>query len=194
MTTSRAPARYAVLISGRGSNMQAILEAKLPHACAGVIASRASAAGLAIAEQHGVPTRVLPSKDFASREAFDAELTATLEAWQVDWVVLAGFMRILTPTFLDRWAGRVVNIHPSLLPLFPGLHPHQQALDAGVSETGCTVHLVEQGEVDGGRVLAQAQVPILAGDTADDVADRVLVAEHVLYPQTLSELFAGKLD
>lgn len=192
MKTSRRP-RYAVLISGRGSNLRAILEANLDADCAGVISSRSNASGLEIAHAHDVPTATLVNRSFADRAAFDEALDEALEHWNVDWVVLAGFMRILTDGFVRKWQGKLVNIHPSLLPDFPGLHPHQQALDAGVDTTGCTVHLVEPGDVDGGRVLAQASVPVHDGDTADRLADRVLHAEHQLYPETLGRLFAGDL-
>jgi phosphoribosylglycinamide formyltransferase-1 len=125
--------------------------------------------------------------------AFAEALIEACESAGVDWIVLAGYMVILPAAFLRRFAGKIVNIHPSLLPLFPGLHPHQQALDAGSAESGCTVHLVEPGEVDGGRVLAQVRVPVAADDDADSLASRVLGEEHRLYPETLVRLFSGQL-
>lgn len=190
MTTSRSRPRFAVLISGRGSNLGAILDAELPAECVGVLASRASAAGLEVARAHGVPTAVVSGRDHTTREAYDAAAQAVLDGWNAEWVVLAGFMRILTEGFVQRWAGRIVNIHPSLLPAFPGLHPHQQALDAGVPHSGCTVHRVEPGDVDGGEILAQAEVPVLPDDDAATLAARILEAEHVLYPETLRTLFS----
>ena len=156
----------------------------------GVISSRADAEGLTTAREFGIPTATLRGRDYATRDAFDAALEAQLVAWGADFVVLAGFMRILTERFVSAYAGRIVNIHPSLLPAFPGLHPHRQALAAGVTESGCTVHRVEPGEVDGGEILAQARVPVVRGDTEDTLAARILAAEHVLYPATLRRLFA----
>lgn len=194
MTSEAGRARFAVLISGRGSNLRAILDADLGADCVGVLSSRPSAGGLTIARDAGVPTAVVRKADHADRETYDAAVDAQLDDWGAEWVVLAGFMRILSTGFVERHAGRLVNIHPSLLPLFPGLHPHRQALDANVSESGCTVHMVEPGEVDGGRVLAQARVPILAGDDEDTLAARILEAEHALYPATLRRLFAGELS
>lgn len=185
-------ARFAVLISGRGSNLAAILAADVGD-CVGVIASRPSAAGLRVAAEHGVPTAVVSPRQHADRESYDRALDAHLERWGAEWIVLAGFMRILTTGFLERHARRVVNIHPSLLPAFPGLHPQRRALDAGVAESGCTVHLVVPGDVDGGPVLARARVPVLPADDEQALADRILEQEHRLYPETLRRLFRGQI-
>ncbi|MEH6436139.1 phosphoribosylglycinamide formyltransferase [Massilia sp. DD77] len=174
-----------ILISGRGSNMEAVvraLEAEgWPARIAAVISNKADAKGLEFAQSRGIPTAVVPSKEFASRAEFDAALQETIDRYAPDLVVLAGFMRILTAPFVEHYAGRMLNIHPSLLPLFPGLHTHQQALDAGVLEHGATVHIVT-AELDHGPAIAQARVPVLPGDTPDDLAARVLVEEHKLYP------------
>jgi len=174
-----------ILISGRGSNMEAVVRAldaeQWPARVAAVISNKADAKGLEFAQARGIPTAVVPSKEFASRAEFDAALQATIDRYAPDLVVLAGFMRILTAPFVEHYAGRMLNIHPSLLPLFPGLHTHQQALDAGVTEHGATVHFVT-AELDHGPAIAQAKVPVLPGDTPDDLAARVLVEEHKLYP------------
>lgn len=180
-----------MFISGRGSNLGAILrDERLPSPSL-VVSSKRTAPGIALATDAGIPVSVVRKRD-----CLDGDLARGLidacEAADVQWIVLAGYMVILPAPFLDRFAGRIVNIHPSLLPLFPGLHPHQQALDAGVAESGCTVHLVEPGAVDGGRVLAQARVPVCAGDDEDTLAARVLGEEHRLYPETLVRLFAGE--
>ena len=174
-----------ILISGRGSNMEAVVRAldaeQWPARVAAVISNKADAKGLEFAQSRGIPTAVVPSKEFASRTEFDAALQETIDRYAPDLVVLAGFMRILTAPFVEHYAGRMLNIHPSLLPLFPGLHTHQQALDAGVAEHGATVHIVT-AELDHGPAIAQARVPVLPGDTPDDLAARVLVEEHKLYP------------
>ena len=174
-----------ILISGRGSNMEAVVRAldaeKWPARVAAVISNKADAKGLEFAQSRGIPTAVVPSKEFASRTEFDAALQETIDRYAPDLVVLAGFMRILTAPFVEHYAGRMLNIHPSLLPLFPGLHTHQQALDAGVAEHGATVHIVT-AELDHGPAIAQARVPVLPGDTPDDLAARVLAEEHKLYP------------
>ncbi len=174
-----------ILISGRGSNMEAVVRAldaeKWPARVAAVISNKADAKGLEFAQSRGIPTAVVPSKEFASRTEFDAALQETIDRYAPDLVVLAGFMRILTAPFVEHYAGRMLNIHPSLLPLFPGLHTHQQALDAGVLEHGATVHIVT-AELDHGPAIAQARVPVLPGDTPDDLAARVLAEEHKLYP------------
>lgn len=174
-----------ILISGRGSNMEAVVRAldaeKWPARIAAVISNKADAKGLEFAQSRGIPTAVVPSKEFASRAEFDAALQETIDRYAPDLVVLAGFMRILTAPFVEHYAGRMLNIHPSLLPLFPGLHTHQQALDAGVAEHGATVHIVT-AELDHGPAIAQARVPVLPGDTPEDLAARVLVEEHKLYP------------
>ncbi|MBQ5949689.1 phosphoribosylglycinamide formyltransferase [Massilia sp. ST3] len=174
-----------ILISGRGSNMEAVVRAleaeQWPARIAAVISNKADAKGLEFAQSRGIPTAVVPSKEFASRAEFDAALQETIDRYAPDLVVLAGFMRILTAPFVEHYAGRMLNIHPSLLPLFPGLHTHQQALDAGVLEHGATVHIVT-AELDHGPAIAQARVPVLPSDTPDDLAARVLVEEHKLYP------------
>jgi phosphoribosylglycinamide formyltransferase-1 len=182
-----------ILISGRGSNMAAILAAKLPLSIKAVISNEPSASGLQTAREAGVETRVVNHRDFETREKFDAALLATIESFAPDLVVLAGFMRILTPGFIDKLEGRIINIHPSLLPAFPGLNTHQQALDAGVKVHGATVHVVT-AKLDHGPIIAQAAVPVLAGDTADTLAARVLAQEHVIYPAVLREFAASSGD
>jgi phosphoribosylglycinamide formyltransferase-1 len=179
-----------ILISGRGSNMQAILDAGLPVAA--VISNRPEAPGLAIAAARGVTTTVIQDKEYGTREGFDAALAAEIAKHAPKGVALAGFMRILTPRFVARYADRLVNIHPSLLPAFTGLHTHERALAAGVKVHGCTVHFVTQ-ELDHGPIVAQAAVPVLPGDTASELAARVLRQEHALYPQVLRWLLEGKL-
>ncbi|MEW6164709.1 MAG: phosphoribosylglycinamide formyltransferase [Pseudomonadota bacterium] len=183
--------RYVILISGRGSNMQALIDAALPGACAAVISNRPAAAGLAWASARGVPTRVVDHKAFPSREAFDAALAAEIEALGAELVLLAGFMRVLTDAFVRRFAGRLVNIHPSLLPSFPGLHTHEAALAAGVRVHGCTVHFVTP-TLDCGPVIVQAAVPVLPGDDAAALAARVLAQEHIVYPQAARGLLEGR--
>ena len=173
---------YVILISGRGSNMQALIDARLPGTCTAVISNRPDAAGLSWAAARGVPTLVVDHKAYPSREAFDAALAEAIEARGADLVLLAGFMRILTEDFVRRFAGRLVNIHPSLLPAFPGLHTHAAALQAGVRVHGCTVHFVTP-TLDCGPVIVQAVVPVLPGDDAEMLAARVLVQEHLVYPQ-----------
>ena len=184
-----------ILISGGGSNMAAIVRAaqrghwaeRLGAQVAAVVSNRADAGGLAFAREQGIATEVLDHKAFASREAFDEALAAAIDRHQPALVVLAGFMRILTPAFVARYAGRLLNIHPSLLPAFPGLHTHQRALDAGCRFAGATVHQVT-AELDHGPILAQAAVPILPGDTAESLAARVLTQEHVIYPRAIEDL------
>ncbi len=179
-----------ILISGRGSNMAAILAARLPLSIKAVISNNPSASGLETARQAGIETRVVNHREFDSREKFDAALLATIQSFAPDLVVLAGFMRILTPGFTAQLEGRMINIHPSLLPAFPGLNTHQQAIDAGVKIHGATVHVVT-AELDHGPIIAQAAVPVLVGDTADTLAARVLAQEHVLYPTVLREFAAS---
>jgi phosphoribosylglycinamide formyltransferase-1 len=171
-----------VLISGRGSNMQAIVEAGLPVAA--VIANRADAAGLAWAKARGIATEVVDHRDFATREAFDAALADAIDKYQASLVALAGFMRILGGAFVQRYAGRLLNIHPSLLPDFPGLDTHARALAAGVRQHGCTVHFVTP-ELDHGPIVIQAAVPVRPDDTEDTLAARVLTEEHRVYPQAI---------
>ena len=186
-----------ILISGGGSNMAAIVKAaqreywadKLGARVAAVISNKASAGGLRFAQEQGIATAVLDHKAYPSREAFDAELAATIDAHQPALVVLAGFMRILTPGFVAHYEGRLVNIHPSLLPAFAGLHTHQRALEAGCWFAGATVHRVT-AELDHGPILAQAAVPVLPGDTPDTLAARVLTQEHRIYPEAIARLLA----
>jgi phosphoribosylglycinamide formyltransferase 1 len=192
----RAMKNIVILISGRGSNMEAVVRAaaaeQWPARIAAVISNKADAKGLEFAQSHGIATAVVANKDFASRELFDAALRATIDGFSPDLVVLAGFMRILTAPFVEHYAGRMLNIHPSLLPLFPGLHTHQQALDAGVAEHGATVHFVT-AELDHGPMVAQARVPVLAGDTEATLSARVLVEEHKLYPHAIRLFVENKL-
>ena len=176
--------RVVVLISGRGSNMEALLEARLPVEFACVISNKPDAAGLAIAAQHRVPTAVVNHRDHPGRAEFDAALAEEIDRHRPDLVVLAGFMRVLTDAFVRRYENRLINIHPALLPAFPGLDTHARALAAGVKLHGCTVHYVTP-EVDSGPIIAQAAVPVLAGDTPATLAARVLRQEHRLYPQVL---------
>ncbi len=168
------------LISGRGSNLHALLEAGLP--VSGVISNRADAKGLAVPAARGIPTRVVEHRRFPSREAFDAALAEQIDAFQPRLVVLAGFMRVLTHDFVSRYARRLLNIHPSLLPAFPGLDTHARALAAGVKVHGCTVHFVT-AELDHGPIVIQAAVPVRPDDTPDTLAARVLRQEHVIYPR-----------
>jgi len=183
--SSSRPCRFVILISGRGSNLQAIADAchvrELPAQVVGVIANRASASGLEWAASRGIPTRVVSHQGHADRASFDAALAQEIDALAPDYVLLAGFMRILTDGFVKHYAGRLINIHPSLLPLFPGLATHQQALDAGVQVHGCTVHVVTP-ELDHGPIIAQGIVPVQAGDTPDSLSARVLQVEHQVYP------------
>ena len=178
--------RLVVLISGGGSNLQAFIDAAAnpdyPCEVVAVISNRAGVFGLERAMRAGIHAEVLDHTAFASRAAFDAALSARIDAHRPDLVILAGFMRILTPGFVGHYAGRLLNIHPSLLPKYPGLHTHQRAIDAGDTEAGATVHLVTE-ELDGGPVILQARVPVLPGDTAESLAARVLVEEHRIYPE-----------
>ncbi len=186
-----------ILISGRGSNMEALVHAakseQWPARIVAVISNKADAKGLEFAASHGISTAVVANKDFASRAEFDAALQAAIDRFAPDLVVLAGFMRILTPAFVAHYDGRLLNIHPSLLPKFPGLHTHQQALDAGEQVHGATVHFVT-AELDHGPVVAQASVDVLPGDTADTLAARVLVQEHQLYPRAIRLFIEDRLS
>ena len=188
--------RTAILISGRGSNMMALVEAArdpaFPAEVVGVIANRPDAAGLAWAADRGMVTLGLDHKAYGSRGAFEAALQQALDDWRVEIVCLAGFMRVLTAAFVDRWHGRMLNIHPSLLPAFKGLHTHQQALAAGVRLAGCTVHFVVP-EMDSGPIIAQAAVPVAETDTADTLAARILAAEHRIYSHALRLVADGRL-
>ena len=179
-----------VLISGRGSNMQALLEAGLPVSA--VISNRADAKGLETASARGVATRVIEHRGYAAREAFDAALADVIDGFAPRLVALAGFMRILTPAFVARYAGRLMNIHPSLLPAFPGLDTHARALAAGVKLHGCTVHFVT-AELDHGPVIVQAAVPVFAGDDEASLAARVLAAEHRIYPAAVRWFLEDRL-
>ena len=182
-----------ILISGRGSNMQAIVEAQITGAnIAAVLSNNPNAAGLAWAAERGIPTAALNHKDFATRLDFDRAMMRLIDQHQPDLVVLAGFMRILTPEFCARYAERCINIHPSLLPSFTGLHTHQRALDEGCRIAGCTIHFVTE-ELDCGAIISQGAVPILDGDTADDIAARVLKVEHQLFPQAVAAFVSGSL-
>jgi phosphoribosylglycinamide formyltransferase-1 len=183
---------FVILISGRGSNMQSILEARLPGRCAAVISNRPDAAGLALAASHGVPTAVVDHKAYASRDAFDAALAAEIDRHGPDLVVLAGFMRVLGDDFVRRYSGRMLNIHPSLLPAFPGLCTHASALAAGVKVHGATVHFVTPS-LDAGPIVIQAAVPVPAGDTEEALAARVLAQEHVIYPLAIRWFLEGRL-
>ncbi len=183
--------RVGVLISGTGSNMKALVaagrSALSPFEVVCVVSNTPDAGGIAWAREQGIATKVINHKDFATREAFDTALNAYLQSQRLDLIACAGFMRIMTPVLITHWAGRMVNIHPSLLPLYKGLHTHQRAIEAGDKEAGCSVHFVTT-ELDGGPVIAQARVPILAGDTPETLAARVLVEEHKLYPKMLGEI------
>ncbi|MBW8269666.1 phosphoribosylglycinamide formyltransferase [Caldovatus aquaticus] len=197
MSTTPRRRRVAVLISGRGSNMRALVAAArdpaYPAEIALVLSNRADAPGLAHAEAEGVPVAVVESRPFrGDREAFERALDAALARHGIELVALAGFLRVLTPWFVARWQDRLVNIHPSLLPAFPGLDTHARALAAGVRLHGCTVHLV-RAEVDAGPILAQAAVPVLAEDTPETLAARVLAQEHRIYPAALAWLAAGRV-
>lgn len=188
--------KLVILISGRGSNMEAIIRAcaqeRWPAEVDAVIANRPDAAGLAIAASHGIATAVVDHRSFDGRDSFDAALAAEIDRFAPDLVILSGFMRILSPAFVERYEGRMLNIHPSLLPSFKGVHTHQQALDAGVALHGATVHFVIP-ELDSGAIVAQAAVPVRTGDDADALARRVLAAEHVLYPRAVRWFVEGRL-
>jgi phosphoribosylglycinamide formyltransferase-1 len=182
-----------ILISGRGSNMQALVEAKPGLEFRAVVANRPQAAGLAWAQSRGLRTQVVDHKAHPSREAFDGALATAIDAFSPDYVLLAGFMRILTPGFIDRYPRRILNIHPSLLPAFPGLDTHRRALEAGVKLHGATVHFVTAA-LDHGPILVQAAVPVLEGDTEETLAARVLAQEHRIYPQAARWLAEGRVE
>jgi phosphoribosylglycinamide formyltransferase-1 len=181
----RDPKRVAILISGRGSNMRALVEGARNYEVALIASNKPEAAGLEWARDRGLPTWSLESKG-AEKEAYDRTLSAALDDHQVGTIALAGFMRILSPWFVDEWSGRIVNIHPSLLPKYRGLDTHARALAAGDPVSGCSVHIVTE-ELDAGEVLGQAEVPIESGDTPESLEQRVLTAEHALYPEVLNE-------
>ncbi|RQQ07390.1 phosphoribosylglycinamide formyltransferase [Burkholderia stagnalis] len=188
--------KLVILISGRGSNMEAIVRAcaqeRWPAQVAAVIANRPDAAGLAFAASHGIATAVVDHRSFDGRDSFDAALADEIDRFAPDLVILAGFMRILTPAFVRRYEGRMLNIHPSLLPSFKGIHTHQAALDAGCALHGATVHFVIP-ELDSGAIVAQGAVPVRAGDDAAALAQRVLALEHVLYPRAVRWFVDGRL-
>ncbi|MEN6587707.1 MAG: phosphoribosylglycinamide formyltransferase [Sulfuricella sp.] len=185
--------RIVILISGRGSNMQAILEAKLPVEIAAVISNKADAKGLETAASHGINTAVVYHKQYSNRADFDTALAAEIDEFSPDLVVLAGFMRILTPEFVTHYQGRLINIHPALLPAFPGLNTHEKALQEGVRIHGCTVHFVTP-TVDHGPIIVQAAVPVLDDDTPDTLEARVLEQEHLIYPQTIRWFAEGRIS
>ncbi|MEA3128111.1 MAG: phosphoribosylglycinamide formyltransferase 1 [Caballeronia sp.] len=188
--------KIVILISGRGTNMETVV-----RACAregwqaqvtAVISNRPDAAGLAFAAANGIPAAVVDHRDFTTRKAFDQALARSIDGFEPDLVMLAGFMRVLTDAFVERYAGRMINIHPSLLPCFPGLKTHQQALDAGVRVHGASVHFVTP-TLDHGPIVAQAAVPVMAGDDAAALASRVLAAEHIIYPRAVRWFVEGRL-
>lgn len=191
------PLRVAVLISGRGSNMAALLKAtqapEFPAEIVCVVSNKASAAGLETARAAGVPTAVISHRDYADRESFDAALDAALRDHGAEMICLAGFMRLLTTGFIERWHDRILNIHPSLLPAFRGLDTHRRAIEAGCKLHGCTVHIVRP-ELDEGPVIAQAAVPVLDDDDPDRLAARVLEQEHRLYPAALRWFAEGRVE
>ncbi len=193
MTESKK--RVAILISGRGSNMTALIEAAkasdYPAEIVGVFANKPDAGGLQTAAGQGIATAWRWHKDYPSRTGFELALSDVLKLWRPDIIALAGFMRILTPEFTEKWRGRMINIHPSLLPLHKGLHTHAQALADGAKEHGCTVHFVTPG-MDEGPTILQARVPVLPGDTPETLAERVLVEEHRIYPEALALVARGE--
>ena len=187
--------RLAVLISGRGSNLQSIIDAcridNFPAEIKVVISNIGDAYGLVRARDNNIPTRFVSNKDFATKADFETNILSILEEFQIDLVCLAGFMRILSPTLITPWEGRIINIHPSLLPKHKGLHTHERALEEGDTESGCTIHYVTPG-MDEGDVILQKSVPIIDGDTPDSLAARVLVQEHIAYPEAI-RMMATKL-
>ena len=188
--------RIVVLISGSGSNLQAIIDGcadgRIAGHVAAVISNRPNVKGLERARNHNIEARTLDHTAFATREAFDQALAQCIDSYTPDLVILAGFMRILTPAFVNRYLGKMLNIHPSLLPKYPGLHTHQRAIDAGDAEHGVTVHFVT-AELDGGPSVLQARVPVLTQDTASTLAARVLEQEHIIYPQAANWFCQGRL-
>jgi formyltetrahydrofolate-dependent phosphoribosylglycinamide formyltransferase len=193
MSTPRK--KTAILISGRGSNMTALIAAAAdpayPAEIVGVVSDRADAAGLGIAAARGIPVQVVARADHADKQAHDAALDEALGTLGAELVALAGYMRLLTPSFVEKWQGRMINIHPALLPLFRGLDTHRRAIEAGMRIHGCTVHFVT-AETDGGPIIAQAAVPVMTGDGEEALAARVLKAEHRLYPLALKLVAEGK--
>jgi phosphoribosylglycinamide formyltransferase-1 len=197
MTEPRSNARLVILISGRGSNMRSIVEAankdELNVDIAAVISNRPDAAGLEFAQQAGITTEVIDHKQFDSRESFDKAMAEAIDSYRPDFVILAGFMRILTADFVSHYEGRLINIHPSLLPKFKGLHTHERAIESGETEHGASVHFVT-AELDDGPVILQARVPVLPDDDADTLAARVLEQEHLLYPAAIKKLVSQQTE
>ena len=191
---TREPARVVVLVSGRGSNLQALLDARhrLPVSLLSVISNRPEAQALQRAEQAGVPAELLDHTRYSSREAFDQALGERLDALQPDLVILAGFMRILTPTLVQRFLGRMINLHPSLLPLYPGLDTHRRALEAGDRQAGASIHYVTE-QLDGGPVIMQARLPVLPEDTPETLAARVLPLEHRMLVRVVEDIATGRI-
>ncbi len=191
-----AKLKVAVLISSRGSNMQSLVRAcahtDFPAEITTVLSNNLEAAGLKFAAEHAIPTRVIDHRDFEAREEFEKQITLYLEELEIDLICLAGFMRLLTADFVNRWRDRILNIHPSLLPAFKGLHVHERALESGARFTGCTVHIVRP-EMDNGPIIAQAAVPILGDDTPDSLAARILEQEHRIYPLALKLMAEGRV-
>jgi phosphoribosylglycinamide formyltransferase-1 len=185
--------KIVILISGRGSNMQALLEAQLPCRIAAVISNRMDAEGLNIARAHGIPTAIVEHRGYADRGSFDAALAKSIDSFHPDFVALAGFMRILSPGFVARYRGRLINIHPSLLPAYGGLNTHSRALHDGVRIHGCTVHFVTP-DLDHGPIIIQAAVPVLSDDSEQTLAARVLNQEHRIYPQAISWLCNNQVE
>ncbi len=187
----------AVLISGNGSNLQALIDAckeeSFPARIVMVLSNKATAYGLIRAESAGIPTHTLSHKDFPDRESFDRAMSLVIEESGAELVCMAGFMRLLTPWFVERWHNRLVNIHPSLLPSFKGLHAQQQALEAGVKIAGCTVHFVRP-EMDSGPIITQGSVAVLADDTAESLTNRILTVEHQCYPEAVRLIASGQIE
>ena len=197
MSEPHAELSAAVLISGGGSNLQAIIDAttsgELPLRLCVVLSNKSAAAGLDRARKAGISVECIAHQDFPERALFDAALVETLAKYDPDIIILAGFMRILTTTFVDHFAGRILNIHPSLLPKYPGLDTHQRAIDAGDPWHGCTVHFVT-AELDSGAAIIQGRVPVLPGESADELAARVLKVEHRIYPEAAAMIASGRLE
>jgi len=195
-TSPQQPISVVVLISGSGSNLQAIIDAtnsgELPVTISAVISNRPDVKGLQRAQQAGIDTRVVDHKDFPDRDVFDAELQMCIDSFSPDLVILAGFMRILTEGFVEHYTGRMLNIHPALLPNFPGLNTHERALESGVEQHGASVHFVTT-EVDGGPIVLQASLAVYADDTAETLAARVLEQEHLIFPQAIKWYAEGRL-
>ncbi len=197
MPEREEPVRLAIFISGRGSNMKTLVEACLDGDVMAkpvlVLSNSYSAAGLELASEQGLPIAAIDHRAYDDRESFEKDVQQTLELHNVEFIALAGFMRVLTSWFTEQWEGRMINIHPSLLPKYPGLHTHKRAIEAGDAEAGCSVHWVTEG-VDEGAVIDQERVAIQEGDTPDTLAERVLEREHILYPRALAKAIDDFLD